>query len=164
MTEKADFDPEEWRQVAEAPALAGLIAATADCGARPASLSMSRAYAEARRRLGHQALVEEIAAQPPPIDAERYGDVIRLRSDGLARVRESIALMERKASPEEVEAYRRFLLDVAEEAPEAVKPGGLLGIAGNCLSDPMRGAIAEITVALRSRPASAPADASIAAG
>ena len=164
MTEKADFDPEEWRQVAEAPALAGLIAATADCGARPASLSMSRAYAEARRRLGHQALVEEIAAQPPPIDAERYGDVIRLRSDGLARVRESIALMERKASPEEVEAYRRFLLDVAEEAPEAVKPGGLLGIAGNRLSDPMRGAIAEITSALRSRPGSAQAEASIASG
>ena len=164
MTEKADFDPEEWQQVAEAPALAGLIAATADCGARPTSLSMSRAYAEARRRLANQALVEEIAAHPPAIDAEGYGDVIRLRSDGLARVRESIALMERKASPEEVEAYRRFALDVAEEAPEAIKPGGLLGVAGNRLSDPIRGAIDEITLALHPHAGSAQADASSAAG
>ena len=51
-------------------------------------------------------------------------------------------------SADEVDEYRRFLLDVAQKAAEASKEGGFLGIGAVLVSDQEKAAIARLTEAL----------------
>jgi hypothetical protein len=45
----------------------------------------------------------------------------------LGRLREAVALLEQKASPDEVDAYRRFTLDVADQVASAHREKGEIG-------------------------------------
>ena len=61
-----------------------------------------------------------------------------------------------KASPEELDAYKRFTLTVAERAAQADKSGGVLGIGGERVSESESAALDEIAATLGvERPASA---------
>jgi hypothetical protein len=63
MTGEADFSPEEWELILEAPPGAGLIVVMAERGgAIRESFSMAKAYAEARQQHGESELLDEIAA------------------------------------------------------------------------------------------------------
>jgi hypothetical protein len=53
--------------------------------------------------------------------AKRYGSSQELEQQGLERLAEAIRLLEQKASADEVEAYRRFTLAVAEHVAAAHK-------------------------------------------
>jgi hypothetical protein len=143
MTGKADFTEEEWELILEAPPSAGLIVMTADRGGTfRESFSMAKAYAEARQRHGDSELLDEIVSTKPKIDRAGAHSPDELRARALQHVRDAVAVVERKATPEELEDYRRFVLTVADRVAHAHREGG------QEVSDAERAAIEEIAAAL----------------
>src|SRR5664280_1443270 len=106
------------------------------------TMAIGRAYAEARREHGESELLEEIAAPQPPRDHPRYHSVEELKQAGLQHLRDAIELLERKATAEEVEEYRRFVLTLADKVAGAHREGGVN------VSDAERAAIEEIRAGL----------------
>jgi hypothetical protein len=148
MTEKAAFNAEEWSTVVEAPALVALRVVAADRGGTiRESLSLGRAYAEARS--DGSGLFGEIVSSAPQVDPSELKDPGALPQRAESAVREALALLEQKATPEEVEAYRDFLLKVAETVARAHKEGGFLGIGGKEISESEQAALDEITALVR---------------
>jgi len=143
MTGKADFTEQEWDLVGEGPPTAGFIVLTAQRGGTfRESIAMAKAYTEARQQHGSSQLLDEIVSAKPDIDRTRYHSVDELKQNGLQRLREAVQLLEQKATPEEVENYRRFVLAVAERVAAAHREGGVE------VSDAERAAIEEISSAL----------------
>ena len=143
MTGKADFTEQEWETVLEAPTSAGLIVSTAQRGGSfRESFSLAKAYAEARRTTGASDLMDEIAQSKPKVDRARQGSAEDLKEHHLSIIREAVALLEAKASPEELADYRRFTLGLAERVARAKEEGD------GPVSDAERAAIDEISAAL----------------
>jgi len=148
MTGKADFAPEEWELVLQGPPSAGLIVATAQRGGTlRESISIAKAYVEARQHHGESELLDEIVTTKPEIDHTRYSSVAELKEHGLQHLRDSVALLERKATPAEVDEYRQFVLNLADKVANAHREGPL-GLSGERVSDAERAAITEIAGAL----------------
>jgi hypothetical protein len=131
MTKKADFNADEWERVARAPALAGLMVVFADRGGTiRETIALGKAYAEARRDGGSE-LLEDVVASPPQVDPKSIGSPDQLPE----HIREAVRLMQEKATPEESEEYRQFILRVADVVAHAHKEGGVLGIGGKEVSE-----------------------------
>ncbi len=60
------------------------------------------------------------------------------------RLREALHILEAKGSPEDVDAYKRFVLAVAQAAAEAHKEGGFIGIGGRRVSAEEQAALDDI--------------------
>ncbi len=152
MTGKADFTPEEWKLVAEGPPSAGMIVITAQRGGSiRESFSMAKAYTEARQEHGASQLLDEIVSAKPEVDRSRHSSLEELEADFLQHLRDAVALLEQKATPEEVDDYRRFVVTVANRAAEAHREG-FLGLSGERVSDAERQAISEVAEAVGAEP------------
>lgn len=147
MTKKADFTPEEWDTIAEGPTGAGFVVSMAQRGGTfREAFSMSKAYSEARKQHGDSELLDELVNSKPEIDRSRHGSAEELKAANLQRLRDAVSLLEQKASPEEVEDYRAFVLALAERVAEAKDEGD-----GDAESEAERAVISEIAEALGSR-------------
>jgi hypothetical protein len=125
MTTKAAFTPEEWRAVLEGPPSAGMIVIMASRGGMfRETMAMAKAYAEARAQHGQSELLDEIVAAKPKADHTRYHSADELRDNGLRHLRTAVALLETKATAEEVDEYRRFVLTVADKVAVAHREDG----------------------------------------
>jgi hypothetical protein len=145
MTTKAAFSPEEWKVVLEGPPSAGMIVvAAARGGMFRETLAMSKAYVEARELHGQSELLDEIVGAKPKADHTRYHSFDELKDNGLRLVREAVAVLESKATGEEVDGYRRFVLTVAKKVAEAHREDG------QSVSPPEADAIEQIASALGS--------------
>jgi hypothetical protein len=148
VTAKADFTDDEWKLILEGPPSAGLIVIASDRGGSiRESFSMAKAYAEARQQHGDSELLDEIVSAKPEMDHTRYHSPEELKDHSLQHLRDAIALFKEKASDEEVDEYRKFIVGLAERVAEARKEG-FLGLSGERVSDAERSAIAEIESAL----------------
>jgi hypothetical protein len=148
MTGKADFSSEEWEVVLKGPPSAGMIVITAQRGGTfRESFSMAKAYGEARKQYGESELLDEIASTKPEIDRTRYHSPEELKDHGLQHLREAVELLEQKATPEEVDEYRRFVVTLANRVAEAHKEG-FLGLSGERVSEAEQTAVGEIAEAL----------------
>src|SRR5436305_14645906 len=144
MTGKADFTPEEWNTVLEGPPSAALNVITAQRGGTSReTMSMAKAYTEARQDHGASELLDEIVSAKPHVDHTRYHSPEELRSAGLQHVRDAVALLEQKATPDEVEEFRRFVLNLSEKVANAHREGG-----ESAVSDAEGAAIDEVRKAL----------------
>jgi hypothetical protein len=144
MTGKADFSEEEWELVREGPPAAGLVVLTASSGGSfRESWAMAKAFTEARKERGASELLDEIVGESPKL--KRYHSPEEAEQEGLSRLRDAVALLEQKATPEEVDAYRHFTLDVADKVAEAHREKGEIGN----VSDSEREAIDKITATLK---------------
>ena len=143
MTTKDVFSQEEWELVREAPTSAGMIVVTASHGGTfRETFAMSKAYVEARSEHGESELLDEIVASKPKTDHTLYHSPGDLKANGLKHIRDAIALLENKATKQEVEDYRRFVLTLVNKVASAHREGG------QEVSSPESEAIAEIGVAL----------------
>ncbi len=143
MTAKDAFTPEEWKVVLEGPPTAGMIVITAAHGGMfRETIAMSKAYADARSQHGESELLDEIAAAKPQVDHTRYHSAGELREQGLGHLRDAVALLESKATPAELDDYRRFVLNLAGQVAAAHKEGG------QAVSPEESAAIQESTAAL----------------
>ena len=125
MTAKAAFSPEEWKAVLEGPPSAGMIVVTAARGGMfRETIAMSKAYAEARAQHGASELLDEIVSAKPQIDHTRYHSFEELRDNGLENLRSAVTALESKATAEEVDDYRRFVVALANKVAAAHKEGG----------------------------------------
>lgn len=148
MTGKADFSPEEWEVVLKGPPSAGMIVITAQRGGTfRETFSMAKAYAEARKQHGDSELLDEIASTKPEIDQTRYHSPEELREHGLQHLRDAVQLLERKATPEEVDEYRGFVLTLANRVADTRKEG-FLGLSGERVSEAEQAAMAEVAEAV----------------
>ena len=143
MTTKAAFSPEEWKVVLEGPPAAGMIVITAARGGMfRETIAMSKAYAEARTEHGDSELLDEIVAAKPQTDHTRYHSAEELRDHGLKHLRDAVTLVDSKATTQERNDYRRFVLTLAGKVAAAHKEGG------QSVSPAEAEAIQQITAAL----------------
>jgi hypothetical protein len=148
LTGKADFTDEEWETVLEGPTSAGLLVITADRGGSiRESFSMAQAYSEARKESGESELLDEIASAKPEMDHTRYSSPEDLKEASLKHITDAVSLLKSKATGEEVEQYKMFILGLAQRVAEARKEG-FMGLSGERVSEAERGAIGEISGAL----------------
>lgn len=126
MSGKAEFNAEEWDTVLRGPPTAGLIVITAQRGGTfRETFAIGKAYAEAREQHGQSELLDEIVSARPEIDHTRYSSPEELREHGLQHLRGAIEVLERKATQDEVEGYRRFVRSVAEKVANAHREEGV---------------------------------------
>jgi hypothetical protein len=125
MTEKTAFTDEEWQAVLEAPPLAGMLVLTSEHGGSfRESFALAKSYAEARQQQGQSELLDEIVSTKPQFERKRYGTDEELRDAALQRLRDAAAAFESKATPDEAQAYRGFVLGLAKRVAEAHHEGG----------------------------------------
>src|ERR1035441_10647671 len=143
MTTKGIFSSVEWKAVLEGPPSAGMIMVTAARGGMfRESIAMSKAYAEARAQHGESELLDEIVAAKPEMDHTRYRSAEELRDNGLEHLRDAVALVESKATTEELDGYRRFVMSLASKVAAAHRE------AGQSVSPAEAAAIQQIAAAL----------------
>ena len=125
MTGKSDFTEDEWKLVSEGPATAGMVVLTAQGGGSfRETFAMAKAFTEAREHHGESELLDELTAAKPDFDRHRYKTPEALREQGVERIGEAARLLETKASPTDVEAYRSFVVALAERVAAAHREGG----------------------------------------
>ena len=125
MTTKAAFSPEEWKIVLEGPPTAGMMVVTAAHGGTfRETIAMAKAYAEARGEHGESELLDEIVATKPEVDHTRYRSPEQLREHGLGDLRGAVAVLKSKATTEELDEYRRFVLTLAGKVAAAHREHG----------------------------------------
>src|SRR6201985_515000 len=145
MTTKSDFSAEEWHLILEAPPSAGMIVVTAQRGGMfRETIAMAKAYAEARQQHGESELLDEIVSAKPERDHTHYHSPDELKQGGLQHLRDAVALLETKATPDEVNEYRRFILTLADKVAAAHREHG------QSATEAEQQAIAEIATALGS--------------
>lgn len=143
MTGKADFTEQEWKSVLEGPTSAGMIVATAQRGGTfRETFAMGKAYTEARQNHGASELLDAIVSAKPEADHTRYHSVEEIKQHGLQHIRDAVALLEGKATPDEVEDYRRFVVMLAQRVAEAHREDGV------AVSPAEQTAIGDISAAL----------------
>ena len=155
MTRKAEFNAEEWATVVNGPLYAGMRVISADRGGTlRESLAMGHVYQAAREHHGESELLDELVKSPPAIDPERLreagGNIAVIAS---AQLGEAIRIIQAKATPAETDAYKRFVMTVAQAVAGAHRTGGFLGIGGKQISDAENEALDEISTALGPPPA-----------
>jgi hypothetical protein len=143
MTSKSDFTAEEWDLILEAPPSAGMIVVTAQRGgAFRETIAMAKAYVEARQQHGQSELLDEIVAAKPERDHTHYHSPEELKQHGLEHLRKSVGVLQNKATPEEVDEYRRFIVTLSHKVAAAHREHG------QEVSEAEQSAINDITGAL----------------
>jgi hypothetical protein len=147
MTSKTDFSDEEWTRLKRGPFLAGMAISLADPGGpieafkeTSATLKSVLAAAEGDDR---GELVDAIASDVRDQAQERKNPLAGFKpSKGatagveiLDELGEVNRIVSEKATPEEAEAVRAWLLAVAQEAANAAKEGGFMGFHAERVSE-----------------------------
>lgn len=144
MTSKSDFTTEEWDLILEAPPSAGMIVVTAQRGGSfRETIAMAKAYAEARQQHGESELLDAIVSAKPERDHSHYHSPEELKLHGLQHLSDSIGVLERKATPAEVDEYRQFIVNLAQKVAAAHREHG------QAVSESEEAAIDEIAEALK---------------
>jgi hypothetical protein len=146
---KADFNAEEWSIVAEAPLLAGARVVAAERGGTiREAFAITQVYEAARELRGESALLDELLASSPSVDLRKMrgaGDPVAASNE---RLRAALAVLKQKATPEDVDAYKGFVLAVVQTAAEAHREGGFAGIGGEEVTEREQAALDEIAALL----------------
>lgn len=125
MTTKAEFTEQEWEQVLSGPPMAGVIVAMADEGGMMReTFAISKAYGEARKQHGKSELLDEIVTAKPERDHTHFRSYDELKRHGEQLLRDAVATLAGKATAEEVDDYRKFVLTLARKAAERHKEHG----------------------------------------
>lgn len=123
MATKDDFSAEEWEAISDGPVYAGFMLITASKGGSiRETFSMSKAWAEARQRHGESELLDAIVADKPKLD-EKPGSAIELHNAGVRMLQQAVDAIESR-SPDELGAYRGFVMGLAERVAEAHEEKG----------------------------------------
>jgi hypothetical protein len=138
MTGKPDFTDEEWTRLKRAPFIAGMAISLSDPGG-PIELvketaATLRTVTSAVGDQGRGELVQAVAAEVSAEAKARKSPIGDFKAKGALAGQEILeelsgvnAIVSAKASPEDADAFRKWLNDAAGEAANAAKEGGFLG-------------------------------------
>ena len=144
MTSKTDFSDDEWTRVVRAPFVAGLAVSLSDPGgpieAGKESMATIRGATNPPSR---EELLTDVALDVQAMTQQREHPLKGYRPAGggdprdalLEELRETRAVIESKATPEESTAFSAWVVDVAQAAADAAKEGGFMGIGATRVSD-----------------------------
>jgi hypothetical protein len=143
MTNKESFTADEWELLREAPTSAGMIVLTAQKGGSfRETFAMAKAYTEARQHHGSSELLDAVVSAGPSRDHTHYHSPDELKQAGLGHLRDAVALLEQKATSQEVDDFRGFVLTLADKVANAHKEDGLrVGPAERQAIDEIAGAL-----------------------
>jgi transcription antitermination factor NusG len=159
MTSKASFTDEEWERVRRAPMVAGMAITIADPGGpieiakegmatiRAATVPPSQQELLAAVALDIQAMVQQ---KQNPAKNFRPTSAATAGTEILDELRTVDAIVAEKATPEETEAFRDWLVTTAQAAADAAKEGGFMGFGAvqvsqgeKAMLDQLRGALGQ---------------------
>jgi hypothetical protein len=146
MTSKTDFSEEEWTRLKRAPFVAGMAISLADPGGpielvkeTAATLKTVRDAAESG---GRGELIDALAQEVVAEARQRKNPLHDFRAKGalagqeiLQELAEVNLMVSAKATPEEADAYRDWLLTAARDAADAAKEGGFMGFHAERVSE-----------------------------
>lgn len=153
MSLRDNFTPDEWFKVMTGPGRAGAVIVAASPSGLTGIVAETQAIAAAVRQSvsaqGRTPLMEAMAADllgtpPTPPAQEQARTIEDIRTQSLDAVRQAVWLVSAKTSPQDAEAYRSMLMQVAERTAAAAKEGGFLGFGGEQVNDKERAAIEEL--------------------
>jgi hypothetical protein len=146
MTAKVDFTEEEWARLARAPIVAGMAISLADPGgpieAVKESVASLKTVLETARSGARTELVGAVAADAADKAHHRQNPLGDFKPRGAQAGEEILAelsavnrLLTEKASAEEADEFREWLLTAAQRAAEAAKEGGFMGFRAERVSE-----------------------------
>ena len=128
--------------VTAAPSLAAMFVSAADHGGTlRESLAAARAYAAGRAQHAG-GLIAEVLASPPALNMAAGQQEAAKQAP--AKLRDAVRTLERHATDDEVNEYKRFAYSVAEAVAHAHREGGFLGVGGQDVSESEQAALDEI--------------------
>jgi hypothetical protein len=139
MTTKADYTAEEWDLLTRGPFMAAMAVVAASpsgpIGVIKELSAVGSVFQEASQSGETSALINALvsdvkAGYRPTGTTEQGQRPEEIKDLALKTCREVTALLARKAPAPEAEGFKRWLLTAAQQAAEAAKEGGVLGIGG----------------------------------
>lgn len=169
MTTKADFSPEEWNDILQAPLASALtitVASPSLFGSVSELMSAAKALAAGAQQstgvelldslLGEFRDQETAKAAQPTFESKDQAAVKEQLSGILTR---AVVTLRAKATPQETDAITKLLYDIAVRTANASKEGGFLGIGAVRVSPQEEAALEALAGILGVTPAAgAPTD------
>jgi len=159
MTTKTDFTEDEWATLVRSPMVAGAAISLADPGGPIEVLKETSAvvkFVTGSASEDRDDVVGEVAREVRALAAQRQNPLGDFKPRGalagkeildeLGRANEIVAA---KATPEEAEAFRAFILECAQRAAEAAKEGGFMGFRAELVSQGEKDMLEQLQSALR---------------
>jgi hypothetical protein len=160
MTSKQDFTDQEWTRIRRAPLVAGVAISLADPGgpievAKESVASLRSATLPPSR----EELLTSVALDVQALAQQRHNPLGDFRPRSGQQVLEELRgvneLVTAKATAEEAEAFRRWLLAAAQAAADAAKEGGFMGFGAEQVSAGERQMLDQVRAALGLGPSGA---------
>ena len=158
MTAKADFTEEEWTTLVRSPIVAGLAITFADPGGPIEVVKETSAvlkFVTGPSGEGRDGLVGEIADSVRELAQQRKNPVGDFKPRGALAGKEILdelsranAIVGAKATPEEAEAFRAWILECAQRAADAAKEGGFMGFHAERVSQGEKDMLAQLASTL----------------
>ena len=159
MTSKTEFTDEEWARLVRSPLVAGMAISLADPGGPIEALKESMAAAKpvleiAKTGSDHE-LIDAVSKDMAAKAQQRENPMKDFRPKGTMAGQEILeelqgvnAILAEKATAEEAQAFREWLLDAAQRAAEAAKEGGFMGFGAEQVSEGERQMLERVREAL----------------
>jgi hypothetical protein len=163
MATKDAFNAEEWNLIRMAPILVMTGVAASDpgglIGAFQESYSgvktMMNSFKESSSLELMNALMAEKSMPTMPDRKQMLGEgnteqqSVNFKNSVLGYVKQAIALIKSKGSPEEVAAYEKMMSQVAEHVANAAKEGSFFGFGGERVSAGEKAFLDELNAAMK---------------
>jgi len=158
MTTKADFSEDEWATLVRSPMVAGAAITLADPGGPIEVLKETSAVLKVVTSSSIEErddLVAALARDVRGLAEQRKNPLGDFKPRGALAAKEIIDEISRadeivsaKASHEEADAFRTWILECAQRAAEAAKEGGFMGFRAERVSQGERDMLAQLRSAL----------------
>jgi hypothetical protein len=167
MALKDNFTPEQWTKVLSGPASAGsyILAASPSglTGILAEAAALTKALLDGAKNSSspllqaiYESLQPEALKEQPRPERRRFGSLDEAKNALLDEVRQALWLVQTKTDPQDVEAYKTYVLDVAQKVAGAAKEGGFLGFGGEQISQAEKDALEQIRATLDPDSAASP--------
>ena len=158
MTTKADFSEDEWATLVRSPMVAGAAITLADPGGPIEVLKETSAvlkFVTSTSTEQRDDLVGELARELRGLAEQRQNPLGDFKPRGALAGKEIVDEISRadqivsaKASPEEADAFRAWIMECAQRAADAAKEGGFMGFRAERVSQGEKDMLAQLRSAL----------------
>jgi hypothetical protein len=160
MLTKTDFTAEEWNVIRRAPFMAALVVVAASpsgpFGVVKEMFAVGKTLADAKLLGASSDLVKAVVADLETAEARQQSTPAELqgktsdqvRTAALEACRQAAAVVEKKAKPDEAQAFKQWLVSASQKVAEAAKEGGFLGFGGTRVSEQETSALKDLTSVL----------------
>ncbi|MET0613860.1 MAG: hypothetical protein ABW142_00320 [Thermoleophilaceae bacterium] len=157
MTTKADFTEDEWATLLRAPIVAGMAITLADPGGPIEVVKETSAVLKVVTSASSERddLVGELAREVRGLAEQRKNPVGDFKPRGALAGKEIVDEIARageiagaKASPEDAEAFRAWIMECAQSAADAAKEGGFMGFHAERVSQGEKDMLEQLRSAL----------------